>query len=332
MITKITIGGFKSFQDFELDLAPCTVLTGRASAGRSNLFDALSLMSRTLLHGFDSAVALTPRLAPGGLFHQGTAKNGDVVSVDSFRVAVEMKTGESDAVVELVVRRGETPKGPTAVLDQEASGIWGEARRKVSLSGEVPADVLEEVAGWAAPVSLGAIGVGGLDMDAARKRALLGDLAALVHGCSDVRVNGAAVEFSMERRGWVAAEYVPTSTVRTLSVLAAAHGGSRNVLLLDGLEEGIAPSGAATLADRFGRRLSAGGPQLIVSTYALPVIEALETSGNAAVVVVDMATRIVPQVQASEVSLVRHVRDPYPEEHPARVVRRDRLARFINGR
>lgn len=71
---------------------------------------------------------------------------------------------------------------------------------------------------------------------------------------------------------------------------------------------------------------------MIVSTYALPVIEALEASGNAAVVVVDTATRIVPQVQASEVSLVRHVRESYPEEHPARIVRRDRLARFINGR
>lgn len=242
MITKITINGFKSFQDFELDLVPCTVLTGRASAGRSNIFDALTLVSRTLLHGFDSAVTLTPRLAPAGLFHQGMAQNGDTVSADSFRVTVEMTTGGQNTAVELVVRRGESPQGPTAVLDQEASGIWDEAGRKVPLSDGVPADVLEEVAGWAVPAPLGTIDSGTLDMDAARRRALLGDLAALVYGCSDVRVNEAAVEFNMERRGWVAAEYVPTSTVRTLSVLAAAHGGSRNALLLDGLEEGLAPS------------------------------------------------------------------------------------------
>jgi len=45
MITKIEIDGFKTFRNFKLELAPFQVIVGLNGVGKSNLFDALSLLS-----------------------------------------------------------------------------------------------------------------------------------------------------------------------------------------------------------------------------------------------------------------------------------------------
>jgi predicted ATPase len=46
MLTRIEIDGFKSFRDLKLDLQPFTVIAGANASGKSNLFDALRLLSR----------------------------------------------------------------------------------------------------------------------------------------------------------------------------------------------------------------------------------------------------------------------------------------------
>jgi len=46
MITYIKINGFKSFHDFEMEFTPFTVIAGTNASGKSNLFDALKLLSR----------------------------------------------------------------------------------------------------------------------------------------------------------------------------------------------------------------------------------------------------------------------------------------------
>lgn len=46
MITRLELDGFKTFQDFKLELAPFQVIVGPNGAGKSNLFDALRLLSR----------------------------------------------------------------------------------------------------------------------------------------------------------------------------------------------------------------------------------------------------------------------------------------------
>lgn len=46
MITSIKINGFKSFRDFEMVFTPLTVVAGANASGKSNLFDALQLLSR----------------------------------------------------------------------------------------------------------------------------------------------------------------------------------------------------------------------------------------------------------------------------------------------
>lgn len=46
MITKIKIDGFKSFRNFSMYFTPFTVVAGINASGKSNLFDALELLSR----------------------------------------------------------------------------------------------------------------------------------------------------------------------------------------------------------------------------------------------------------------------------------------------
>lgn len=45
MITYIKINGFKSFQNFEMEFTPLSVIAGTNAAGKSNLFDAFRLLS-----------------------------------------------------------------------------------------------------------------------------------------------------------------------------------------------------------------------------------------------------------------------------------------------
>lgn len=46
MITSIEIDGFKTFRDFRMEFSPFTVIAGTNASGKSNLFDALNLLSR----------------------------------------------------------------------------------------------------------------------------------------------------------------------------------------------------------------------------------------------------------------------------------------------
>ena len=46
MITKIEIDGFKAFSKFQIEFAPLTIIAGTNASGKSNLFDAMGLLSR----------------------------------------------------------------------------------------------------------------------------------------------------------------------------------------------------------------------------------------------------------------------------------------------
>ena len=56
MLTRIEIDGFKSFENFALDLRPLTAIVGPNASGKSNLFDALRFLS--LLARFDIRTAM----------------------------------------------------------------------------------------------------------------------------------------------------------------------------------------------------------------------------------------------------------------------------------
>lgn len=46
MINRVSVRGYKSLNDVSLTLRPLTVITGQNAVGKSNLFDALHLLSR----------------------------------------------------------------------------------------------------------------------------------------------------------------------------------------------------------------------------------------------------------------------------------------------
>src|SRR6266481_5017116 len=85
MLTQIEIDGFKTFKDFQVELAPFQVIVGPNGSGKSNLFDALLLLSHlaendlsTAFQGFRGDASELFTTLPGGK------------SVDRIRITVEM--------------------------------------------------------------------------------------------------------------------------------------------------------------------------------------------------------------------------------------------------
>ena len=56
MLTRIEIDGFKSFESFAVDLAPFVVVLGSNASGKSNLFDAIDLLSKLAGGGVSEAM------------------------------------------------------------------------------------------------------------------------------------------------------------------------------------------------------------------------------------------------------------------------------------
>lgn len=84
MLTRIEIDGFKSFERFELALPPFAVILGPNASGKSNLFDALRLLSKLAVTDVRSAMR-DLRGEPIELFRH--LPDGRIV--DRMRLAVE---------------------------------------------------------------------------------------------------------------------------------------------------------------------------------------------------------------------------------------------------
>jgi predicted ATPase len=101
MLTRIEIDGFKSFEDFSLDLQPLTAIVGPNASGKSNLFDALRFLS--LLAQFDIRTAMQDlRGEPLELFRQTVYGPSDTM-----KFAVELMLDRSG--VDAFGTRYETP-------------------------------------------------------------------------------------------------------------------------------------------------------------------------------------------------------------------------------
>jgi len=85
MITRIELDGFKTFQDFTLDLSPLQVIVGANGVGKSNLFDALHLIGRLA----DSKILATFHELRGDVGELFSARAGGG-SADCIRLAVEI--------------------------------------------------------------------------------------------------------------------------------------------------------------------------------------------------------------------------------------------------
>lgn len=87
MITRIEISGFKSFWGFSLDFAPFTVVAGTNASGKSNLFDAMRLLSN--LATTDLRTAFTQKMGRGEM-HELFSCYADGRSATRMTFAVEM--------------------------------------------------------------------------------------------------------------------------------------------------------------------------------------------------------------------------------------------------
>lgn len=84
MLTRIEIDGFKTFERFALDLTPLTAIVGPNASGKSNLFDALQLLSALAEKDIRSAMKGL-RGEPEEFFRQTAAG-----AADSMTLAVEV--------------------------------------------------------------------------------------------------------------------------------------------------------------------------------------------------------------------------------------------------
>ena len=105
MIARIEIDGFKSFNEFALDLDSLTIIAGPKGSGKSNLFDALSHLSRladkTLVEAFTSkrgSYAELFSLMPDG-------SRADTISYAVEMLLPERVTDEFSVAAEIQQRR-----------------------------------------------------------------------------------------------------------------------------------------------------------------------------------------------------------------------------------
>lgn len=90
MITKIKINGFKTFHNFEMEFSPLTVVAGLNASGKSNLFDALQLLSRLAETDLKTAFS-EQRGEPSELFaNYGENENGETILAEEISFSVEM--------------------------------------------------------------------------------------------------------------------------------------------------------------------------------------------------------------------------------------------------
>ena len=125
MITYLEIEGFKTFHNFKMEFAPLTVIAGVNASGKSNLFDALQLLSK--LADTDLRTAFSEQRGDASeLFtNYGDGPDGQPIFADEIRFLVEMLIDKSvrdnwggEAVLkytrlkyELVIRREKSERG-----------------------------------------------------------------------------------------------------------------------------------------------------------------------------------------------------------------------------
>jgi len=130
MIRRVKIQGYKSLKDIEIELQPLTVIIGPNAAGKSNLFDALGLLSRAVTSRNLTEAFKGHRGAPLEAFYYGDQGLTGLLSQPAVEFTIEVDVELSPEVMEAVERRiREMREG----LPEEG-GFTGPSRRRVTES------------------------------------------------------------------------------------------------------------------------------------------------------------------------------------------------------
>ena len=116
VITRIEIDGFKTFNDFALDLRPLTAVVGPNASGKSNLFDAIKFVSRLAQTDIREAMQEL-RGRPEELFRRTSTGRSDRMAfavevllephgMDAFGKTFDLRTQRIRYELEIAVRTG----------------------------------------------------------------------------------------------------------------------------------------------------------------------------------------------------------------------------------
>jgi predicted ATPase len=127
MITRIEIDGFKSLRGFAVDLEPLTVFIGPNNAGKSNILEALALLSRLASQPIDEAF----KQGRGDAITQFARSGGEAGRTIRFAVELLLPRTFDDAGAalpnrcryELVIERRSRPSGAEYLAVQHES-LW----------------------------------------------------------------------------------------------------------------------------------------------------------------------------------------------------------------
>lgn len=125
MITRIEIDGFKTFDNFKLDLRPFTAVVGPNASGKSNLFDAIKFVSRLAQTDIREAMQEL-RGRPEELFRRTATERSDRMAfavevllephgTDPFGTSFELRSQRLRYELEIAVRMG---------VDRRLEGVY----------------------------------------------------------------------------------------------------------------------------------------------------------------------------------------------------------------
>ncbi len=105
MIRRVRVQGYKSLKDVNIELAPLTVVVGPNAAGKSNLLDALGLLSRMVTSKTLNEAFGEHRGAPLEAFYYGDKGLEGLLTQDTAHFTIVVDVELSDEAVDAVEQR-----------------------------------------------------------------------------------------------------------------------------------------------------------------------------------------------------------------------------------
>ena len=122
MITKLTLGNFRSIRDKEVPLGKITVLTGPNNSGKSSIIYGLLALKN---------IVLNPNQAMDSFFHLG------FLNLGGFAQTVFWKKESSDITLGIEVSRNGIRSQYTAVLGKKKSSLSLKTLKPYSISFDI---------------------------------------------------------------------------------------------------------------------------------------------------------------------------------------------------